>query len=925
MTEKTLQGEFLIDTTIAYGPAEYEQIAPSIAFDGTNYFVVWVDDEFEVVFGARVSPTGEVLDKPAIKIAVAETDWEYDRPSVAFGENYLVVWTDEDYENIFGARISPAGVVLDTTPITICTTNYERYRPSVTFGLSNFFVAWAEYRDRFDIYGTRISTNGMVLDPSGIPIDTAFEDQDEPAVSFDGTNYFVVWSDERSDTSKDIYGARIDTAGMVLDSAGIPISTAPDWQEYPAVTFGGGNFFVTWQDSRNMTIQNIYKVCRIKLKSDLFKYKDELDSLSYEDIYGARVSTDGIVLDDTGIPISTEDYRQEWPQVAFDGINYFVVWEDRRTSPRSIYGARINTDGIVLDPDGIEICTTSVGNKYLPSVVWAGANYFVVWQDRRFDEDIFGARVTNEGIILDPDGILLSLGTNKQTQPQMAFDGTNYLVVWGDYRSGYSDIYGARVNSTGAILDPTGIPISTAPYDQRNPRIVFGSNYYFVVWDDTRIGNYDIYGARVNSDGVVLDTAGILISAESYDQYSPQVAFGNNRYFIVWLDTRSGSYTDFYGTQVDTAGRILFPYGIRISTTITDYSYFQVIFGGAHYFVVWEDTRAGYYYDIYGARVDMYGNVLDPTGIPISIANSYQRFPQVVFSGNNYFVVWQDHRRGQYDIYGTRVTTVGTVVDTAGIPISTATSWQKFPRLVFDGNKYFVIWQDDRAMEWEIYGARVNTNGIVLDTAGIRISSAIFVTTFPQLTFDGTNYVMVWEDYRNGYANSDIFGAHVNTSGRVLDTFPVSNQPKRQRYPVIVHGAGNQALVAYEGWTDTVGGRGYNAYRIWGKFFPPPGIEEQKNVSELTSILLSNSPNPFRKTTTIKYSITKRGEVSLKIYDITGRTVHNLVDGIQNPGTQMINWNGTDDSGRKLPAGVYFYQLEREDNSVITKELILLR
>ena len=69
-----------------------------------------------------------------------------------------------------------------------------------------------------------MSQGGTLLDPVGIAISAAANNQTAPSVVFDGANYFVVWEDRRSFVT-DVYGARVSPAGTLLDPAGIPIST----------------------------------------------------------------------------------------------------------------------------------------------------------------------------------------------------------------------------------------------------------------------------------------------------------------------------------------------------------------------------------------------------------------------------------------------------------------------------------------------------------------------------------------------------------------------------------------------------------------------------------------------------------------------------------------------------------------------------
>jgi DNA-binding beta-propeller fold protein YncE len=96
------------------------------------------------------------------------------------------------------------------------------------------------------------------------------------------------------------------------------------------------------------------------------------------------------------------------------------------------------------------------------------------------------------------------------------------------------------------------------------------------------------------------------------------------------------------------------------------------------------------------------------------------------------------------------------------------------------------------------------------------------------------------------------------------------------------------------------------------------------------STLCQNHPNPFVKTTTIKYHIglgvkaIQEKLVSLKIYDITGRLVRTLVSNHQQAGDYVTTWNGIDDNGREISSGIYFCALKSGDYSKTVK-MVLLR
>ncbi len=822
-------------------------------------------------------------------------------PSAAFGPtNFLVVWYDNRNGSfdIYGAVVAQSGFILDSAGIVVSDVTDNQEYPAIVFGGLNFFVVWQDRRNGadYDIYGARVDQDGVVLDPDGIAISTAANSQEAPSVSFDGTNYFVVWQDGRNGGDYDIYGARVSQGGIVLDSFGLVVSSANGFQLSPSAVFNGTNFLTVWSDDR---------------------------SGSY-DIYAARVESTGNVIDTSGICISNAPNGQEYPKVAIDTANYLVVWQDWRNASYDIYCARVNRDGMVLEASGISV-STEVNYQEYPSVAFDGANYLVVWRDDRVAQwnfDIYGARVGQDGVVLDPLGLPISTAVDGQDNPSIAFGDTDFFVVWRDRRSGSSldyDIYGARVEQSGSVIDSSGIIVSTSANYQGYARAAFDGQNYLAVWQDKRHESYhQIHGMRLDQTGNALDSAGIAISVSANNHMYPSVAYGNMIYLVTWADNRSGMY-DIYGARIDQTGVVLDSAGFIVTDAVEDQNFASVAYGGMNHLAAWMDNRNGNS-DIYGSRIDQSGAVVDTSGIAISRAGGNQIRPAVVFGDTNYLVIWQDRRSGaDYDIYGARVNQTGIVFDSSGIAIATGGIYQEFPAVAFGGINYLAVWQ----ASYNIYGARITQAGVVLDPSGIPISTAPGRQEYPSVSFDDSDYVVVWQDSRNGLSY-DLYGAKVNVQGVVIDSFPVCLQPGDQILPAVVRGSGGQTLITWSGWTDSISGRPANTLRIWSKFYPLSTIEEHStNRTSVAGILRTEVyPNPFKHYTEIMWQATNfPRNISLKIYDVTGRLVRQF--NLLSTDKSAARWCGDDDYGNAVSQGIYFLRVENLDTSKVSIHKIL--
>jgi hypothetical protein len=88
--------------------------------------------------------------------------------------------------------------------------------------------------------------------------------------------------------------------------------------------------------------------------------------------------------------------------------------------------------------------------------------------------------------------------------------------------------------------------------------------------------------------------------------------------------------------------------------------------------------------------------------------------------------------------------------------------------------------------------------------------------------------------------------------------------------------------------------------------------------------LVQNAPNPFNPRTTVAYDVPVSSEMSIRVYDVTGRLVTTLVDGVVEPGRHAVTWNGTNDAGEGVGTGVYFCVMDATDYHA-TRKMTLLR
>lgn len=397
-------------------------------------------------------------------------------------------------------------------------------------------------------------------------------------------------------------------------------------------------------------------------------WEDKREGSQY-DIYAQQVDAGGNALwAADGVPVCVADGSQSNVQLIADGFGgAFVTWHDARGAEYDIYAQRLDKDGNALwTTDGVSLCVAPDA-QYGPQIIDDDAGGAIVaWTDYRQGPtaDIYARRVDGNGNALwYMDGVTICAAAGDQYEHQIAPDGEGgAIIAWADERSG-GDIYAQRVNAKGVISWTTdGIIVCAATGVQEAPDVLSdGSGGAFIVYMDSRSGSYDIYAQRLDSDGNLLWAVnGVGVCTASGNQGDPRMAaYSAGGLFVTWTDFRSGG-RGIYAQRLKSNGASMWAAdGVPVGVAGNNYSYPQIApdgSGGA--LVTWMERRPLSLWDIYAQRMDAGGNALwQPNGVPVCTADDDQRLPQLIDDGaGGAFIAWYDERSGTYsDIYAQRV------------------------------------------------------------------------------------------------------------------------------------------------------------------------------------------------------------------------------------------------------------------------------
>ncbi len=239
------------------------------------------------------------------------------------------------------------------------------------------------------------------------------------------------------------------------------------------------------------------------------------------------------------------------PDVLWNGVEFIVLWDDRRNGAASIYGQRIDVDGklvngnVPVSPIGFSAESPRIaeGQKSLGVVYNVGDSLNPYVMFRTLQPDLTAGA--------DP----ITLDTTAATDPVVVFNGDRYVAAWSTRTSVPGDtIWAATIGEDGKIIQPATAITSGATFARSQSLLPLGDRL-LVVWADDHDGNYELYSKMLSPDLKQL-SARARITNNPADSVDPLAVFGpNGDVGVVFDDTRSGNWQTYFTRLVCQAGK----------------------------------------------------------------------------------------------------------------------------------------------------------------------------------------------------------------------------------------------------------------------------------------------------------------------------------------------------------------------------------
>lgn len=461
--------------------------------------------------------------------------------------------------------------------------------------------------------------------------------------------------------------------------------------------------------------------------------------------------------------------NQQNPAIARGGDKFLVVWEDSRAiaaggteseTGRDIYGMRVDLSGNLLDATPIAI-SAGPASQTFPKVAWNGSNWLVVFQGTGpngtgyYDQGLYAVRVSPAGQVLDPKPIPL-FGTKPSGGAYWALDsdGSNWVVaVQGTSTSG--DTVAIRIAANGTVLDPPVRAVLDASYYMRsNFKLAYAGGVFLMTYN----GGNGTELVRFDSNLNVLSGPTALLSTYALNG----LASNGSGFYMIWGQQQFDYTTTVMGSRLSTTGQMLDGAGVDISGNNRG-PYNETIA------LTWDGlnwkTNWAYNGQVRVARVNTNGQVLDPGGA--AVAGPQSGLAAGTGSGGVQ-LVWSPYANSDQGVVTANISAGGVAGPNREAAIGAPR--QLRPDIASNGNGYLVVYLSSSASGHRVMAQPLDAAGNALSVEPIELASGDLTNgpDAPSVAWNGSVYLVTWGSSSAG----GIVGQRLNPDGSKLDPAP---------------------------------------------------------------------------------------------------------------------------------------------------------
>ena len=580
------------------------------------------------------------------------------------------------------------------------------------------------------------------------------------------------------------------------------------------------------------------------------------------------------------------------------------------------------------------------------------------------------------------DNINISVDPLPQNEPSVMISRKNpnrVVAAWRDFRTGVSPAlrrvgysFSTDGGQTWSVSQLTPQIIPDAPLSS-DPVVVVdtsGNFYIYTVSLNETNGNGELWLFKSTDQGETFNQVYEMATGPWFEDkewgttdLSPTSPYSNTMY-CSW--TRFAADTDILLIRSTDEG-VTWNSPVTVSDQIGVQGSFPAVSSDGELYIVWRGYGSGG--QIRFDKSTDGGLTFSTDKIISNAPDSWFPHMTVDLSGgpfhNNIYVVWNDLRNGDDDVFMSISSNSGDTWTPAqkinNDPISNGKD-QYWPTIaISELGEIVIMFYDTRNTPnntiIEAYIARSTDGGATFTNE--LVSTQPSPTSIPNsdvrfgdyidIDFYGGNIVPVWTDERAGGFDMDIYTARINpivpvelisfthriVNGKVILDWVTATELNNLGFEIqrsidnnifvtvgFVEGKGNSTRNQYYSFSDE-GIAGTVYYRL--KQVDYNGSYNYSDVIEVNGVTIStiqleqNYPNPFNPATTIKYQLGNDGFINLKVFNALGEEVAELVNQYQKAGSYDLTFNA-----ENLPSGIYIYQLTNSNFSQ-SKRMVLLK